>query len=417
MRFTLLAALAWGCTAASEAPVQTATGDVLYVREGYGASCEQIVAVDADSGTRRFDFFVGVFSNNRGIAYRASEVRAGLTELRAVDTATGTTLRTVRIEGAFGQPVASASGEWLALQEHRSGTPHDKTGWDQRLLVFHSGLALPPAEARLRGNYWPQALSDDGRLVYLLENIPPTQPIQSRLLIYDMVLAKVVGPVREEGGGEVELGSAWWRLGPLQSGWTYGFSRDWRKIEALHPSQGAARTVALGGMRSTDPEHAFLWAFASSPDERLVYAVNGATGSILELDAGRVAVLRLAALPRVGALEPSLVERIARFFVPIAEAKRLPVGAAVVSPDGRRLYALAESGLVVIDLSSLSLIARHLSDRTVDSVAVSPDGERLYVTDQLLGKIWRVDARTGVVAGEVNGARKPCGVLWVVRRD
>ncbi|HEX9369457.1 MAG TPA: hypothetical protein VF897_00550, partial [Roseiflexaceae bacterium] len=91
----------------------------------------------------------------------------------------------------------------------------------------------------------------------------------------------------------------------------------------------------------------------------------------------------------------------------------LPVGEAVVSPDGKTLFALGARGLLVIDTSDLTLRGRYLPDLMLSSVALSADGARLYIVSAEQSKIIQLDTATGATLAEISGARQPSGVLRV----
>jgi len=72
-----------------------------------------------------------------------------------------------------------------------------------------------------------------------------------------------------------------------------------------------------------------------------------------------------------------------------------PTTAAVISPEGYRLYAVAEAGIVVVDTTTLGLKAHLVPDRAVRSIALSSDGRRLYALSLDGAKLWALDAMSG----------------------
>ena len=147
-------------------------------------------------------------------------------------------------------------------------------------------------------------------------------------------------------------------------------------------------------------------------DGSKLYAANGALGVVAELDTAQLKVRRTAALPLPTASSRPLTT-LARWLVPAAEAKRIPVGGVALSPDEQTLYALGEKGLLAINTSDFSLRGRYLEDWTIDSVALSPDGARLYAVSAERGTIVRLDAATGTGQTIVTGVDRPWGVLRV----
>jgi S-adenosylhomocysteine hydrolase len=69
---------------------------------------------------------------------------------------------------------------------------------------------------------------------------------------------------------------------------------------------------------------------------------------------------------------------------------------------------------MVVYTGDLSLHARYLTDRLVDSVAVSDDGQRLYVASG--GRITKVEAATGRPLGILDSAPAALGLLAVGSR-
>jgi len=72
-----------------------------------------------------------------------------------------------------------------------------------------------------------------------------------------------------------------------------------------------------------------------------------------------------------------------------------PTTAAVISPEGYRLYVVAEAGIVVVDTATLGLKGHLVPDRPVRSIALSTDGRRLYALSLDGTKVWALDAMTG----------------------
>jgi len=79
--------------------------------------------------------------------------------------------------------------------------------------------------------------------------------------------------------------------------------------------------------------------------------------------------------------------RLAHFFFPVAEAKRYLRGGALLSPDGRTLYAAGTKGIAVIDTGTLAVTSLWASALQFSTFALTLDGARLYGIDDLTGKI------------------------------
>src|SRR5439155_1283910 len=81
---------------------------------------------------------------------------------------------------------------------------------------------------------------------------------------------------------------------------------------------------------------------------------------------------------------------------PIVDLKQVELStAAVTPPEGYRLYAVAEAGVVVVDTATLGLKAHLVPDRAVRSIALTADGRRLYARSLDGTKLWALDAMSG----------------------
>jgi len=140
------------------------------------------------------------------------------------------------------------------------------------------------------------------------------------------------------------------------------------------------------------------WSMLLDPKHSRLFAVNGAGGVVSEVDTSALTVLR------------SNIE-----LVPAAATlTTAPVHPAGLSPDGTRIYAAAEQGVIVIYTGDLSVRAWYLTDRLVDSVAVSADGQRLFIASG--GTITKVEAATGRPLGTLASAPAALGLIGVGSR-
>jgi hypothetical protein len=143
-----------------------------------------------------------------------------------------------------------------------------------------------------------------------------------------------------------------------------------------------------------------------------VYAVNPALGVIDEVDA-LGGVFRRAGQITVTRAQDDGFAALGRLLFPVADAKRYIRGGAVLSPDGRTLYAAGTTGIAVIDTASLASRAPWATDSSFDSFTLSPDGVRLYGINDQFGKIRIVRTTDGAVLGEIKPASYPGEVVRV----
>src|SRR5262249_57273532 len=104
----------------------------------------------------------------------------GKTTIWVTDPATGQRIRETRVDGAFGLAGTSPGGRWLGLQAEVSEAERkafDKDGhWKSQFLILDGDLKAPPDKITLDGNFWFDALADDGGALYLIDNLPPVDP-------------------------------------------------------------------------------------------------------------------------------------------------------------------------------------------------------------------------------------------------
>jgi predicted alpha-1,2-mannosidase len=95
----------------------------------------------------------------------------------------------------------------------------------------------------------------------------------------------------------------------------------------------------------------------------------------------------------------------------------IPVGrepeAAVMSPDGRRLYVADQGdGVVsVIDTASEEVAAKAKAGSQLTGIAITPDGKTMWVADGRGGAVVPIDATTMKVGKPVRVGRFPVGVV------
>jgi DNA-binding beta-propeller fold protein YncE len=164
------------------------------------------------------------------------------------------------------------------------------------------------------------------------------------------------------------------------------------------------RVVRVGvpmDQTSSDFEKYLLWSIGVAPSGDKVYAINPALGVVDEIDA-RALALRRTAKMTVSRSDADALAAVVRFFFPVADAKRYVTSGAVFSPDGQRIYAVAEKGLAVIDAVTLSSQAWQSDNREFDGLALTADGQRLYAVSNTNGIMSIIAASDGARLGELR---------------
>ncbi len=363
-----------------------AGAEVVYLHQG-----NSLTILDGATGQIRAERPWGVPSPDWKQLYTVSE--GPVTRVEALDVASGEVLRQTALDGPFHSPSVDVSGAAGGLS--RNGTTLVLEGRRApagpavtRFAVLDTSFDRPTQYVDLAGWFEFDALSPDGRSLYLIEHLPPpADAVAYRVRLYDVASGRLrPEPLVEKGKFPTEPMYGWRgaQLASPNDGWVYTFYANHAHgfIHALDTASGSVICIdlphdwALAGNS---------WGLAASPYGRSLFAANSDMGvAALVQD---FQVKRQARLP-----EPSA----ALFDAPVAEAKEVRAGAAV-SPDGRFLYAVDRKGVAVIDAGNLQYITRYLPDRRLSSISLSPDGSTLYALDEAGRRLTRLEARSGAV--------------------
>jgi len=326
------------------------------------------------------------------------------TTVRGIDPATGVDQASFVLDGQWSVPASygpapsglSANGKWMVLvaPPHATGT-----------LMVNRFAVVDLANKRLdrvvtaNGDVGFDAVSDDGRNLYLVEHLVPAPHYAVRVASFngaglqDGVLGQIKTAEPEVMNGlyhaSVAVGADWFLS-------LYSNPGRGPFIHALNTTQLYAQCIL--NMPDVPVALRPAWSMLLDPKHSRLYAVNGAGGVVSEVDTSALTVLR------------SNIELAAT----AATLTTAPLHPAALSPDGTRIYAAAEHGVIVIYTGDLSVRTRYLTDRLVDSVAVSDDGQRLYVASG--GTITKVEAATGRPLGTLASAPVALGLLAVGSR-
>ena len=439
----VLALLVAGCSAQAVAPRPSATpvsipsatetprptnasNDVLYVRSNGGADAT-ILAIDARTGQTLRTVNDGAVSADGGAVYWAESVNGGTkTTIHLADLASGKELRSFTVDGHLrpaGNPETlspladdgrlTSDGRHLALMNF----PIKLDGeWLTKIAVVstETGAIESSAEFRGQSTYNFVTFAPDGRSLFLEQYGDGV----TRMRVFDAATGKLLDP---SGQGLTTTGfrtaavlspdgHSMFRL-DIGSQTTNCTLTDGPKctpngtppyVVALDLTTRRATQLTLPAAQvSSDFEKYLLWSLAITPDGSTLYAVNPALGVIDEVDARQMSLRRTAPIT-VARSGDDVLATIARFFFPVVDAKRYLIGGAMLSPDGRTLYAAAHDGLAVIDTASLASRAVWQQAHQFDTLRLSSDGRRLYAMDNMKGKLVMIDTTTGATLGEVK---------------
>jgi hypothetical protein len=394
--------------------------DAVYVRQSGNGQTALISVIDARSGAVLRALPNGVVSADRSTLYRAELLNGGSqTRVSAIDLPTGREVRAFTINGAFstssaldGSAGLSGDGRWLVLARDTI-----KLGdqWISGFAVLNTAVGAVSGRVELKSTstYAYAGVAPDGGSLFLQEQGDSAV----RLRVWDFSTAAFLP--------DAVIGAQWdgrqqgFATVPLSTGdatsvvWLDTGKGSGPVVRVLELGTKRVTTIALpDGQRSDDFEKYLLWSLALSRDGTTLYAVNPALGFINELYP-RAGVLHRTNRINVTRDPSGGLAALARSFFAVTEAKRYIRGGAVLSHDGRTLYAAGTKGIAVIDTATLGSRATWAADTSFDSFTLSPDGARLYGISDQVGKIRVMRTTDGAVLGEIKPASYPGEVVRI----
>ncbi len=335
--------------------------------------------------------------------------------LRALDPSSGATVAQTRVPQLFDWPQLnfcpenvsplSPNGAWMALES----VERDPQVWlptgvaavtRTHYLIVDTGFKDQPRQVDLNGRWAFDALSNDGRRLYLLQYEAQPPDAHYRVRLYDVAAGDLTPSAivdEREGGAGMFGGSRLSAIPSPDGGWLYGlylFGKKGPFIHVLNLSQPIAWGIDLpdGGRQNSEAQ--LLWSLAMSPDGNRLYAVNGGLGIVAEVVPGNPPRVRRKADFKVRPPQTSSFLGLVRN----AEAKRILFGGAALSPDGKTLYAIGDDAVYLIDTVKLSVSRHLLAGLALESLALSPDGSVLFATSFQERLLARVDLRRGITS-------------------
>lgn len=330
----------------------------------------------------------------------------GRTTVRNVVVQPGLGGPEVVIDGAWRLPTVgpdplpvglSADGSTLVLVDG-APTAGSKAKATSRFAVLSAvPLAGPARIVTLPGRFDYDALSPDGRTLYVVEHLDTEEGGRYQVRAVEVATGKLVDGVIVDKRN-IDEAMAGYPLAQVRRpeglALTLYQGLEHPFIHALNTAEAWAVCIDLPSNGADDAAAATDWGLAQAPDGRSVYAVNATLGFVADVDPGELGVRRSAILKPLAA--GGIV--LAKF----GHQAGGPTGRVVVGPDGQTVYAAGAGGILAIDASTLREAAAFLKGTAVDALAVTPDGGTLYALQQD-GHIVKLDARTGTLLGTVPG--------------
>ena len=390
--------------ALSTASPRVDTKDVVTIRQN-DARAAKLVARSVPTGAVVRELPDGVLLPDRRTIVSVGDSGGG-TKLTVFDRLTGAELRASTLadrwtfRGGVAGPVAlSGNGKWLALVGSAYNYTDPTGKWTARstFAVVDTAFSGSPRVIQMEGNYVVDSISDDGRSLYLIENKPNDRPTTSVLRVYDLASGTLMDlqgdPLPQMTGfraDPVRIGSAAYSLITVGHGAPY--------LVRLNLDSRNARVVRIPTEKYPPGELDELWSLVATRDGRTLYVANPAA-VVNEIDAASLTVRRTAKLS--AAPDPTRFGALARWLMPIADAKMLLRAGAILSPDERTLYLIGVDGIRRVETRTLGPLPFEASG-TFSDMSFSSDGRFIYALNALGRWMHVIDAQSGAPLRQVD---------------
>src|SRR5256886_7333734 len=340
------------CGRANATTHPAAAGYLIFLEGGFSNAGESVKVLDSGTGTVVRELPIGTPAADWSRYYVVTHL-TGSPQLKAIDPASGRTIAQATVPAgyslpniAFQGPTAgiSPNGQWLALTRNSSSVTN--------FLVGSSSLTDSFKTIRVDGDFVFDALSNDGKSLYLIQKMKDANHYQVRL--YDVAAGALMPqPVVDKRESNEPMNGIRGDSAADANGnyvYTVYIREGGPFIHALPLDEPIAWCVDLPSTSSRDIERQFHWALALSHDGRTLYAANEALGKIAVMAPGEpptivrtgpLALNRNLPLPLAGdGRDGGLLTD--------AEAKGPRIGGPALSADGRTLYTFANVGVVAL---------------------------------------------------------------------
>jgi len=297
--------------------------------------------------------------------------------------------------GADPVPVGvSADRSTLVVVE--ADVAHGTAGADRaksRFAVLDAHLSGrdEPRIIELDGAFDYDALSPDGSLLYVAQQIPGTLEGRYQVRVVETATGRLRPDVIVDKRNVNEQMAGY----PIdQSRHPDGMvltlyrGAEHPFVHALSTVDAWAVCIDLPDRGLDDADAAADWGIAALGTADV--AVNATLGIAVDIDPTGLDVRRVAAF------EPSAAAafRLAKF----GHGDLGPSGRRVAaSPDGTGFYTAGAGGVVRLGIKGLTVEQRYLVGTAVDAIAITPDGASIFALTRTGGRIARLDASTGAV--------------------
>lgn len=378
--------------------------DLLYIQEG-----DRIVLRHAATGEARAQVPWGAPDPGWETVYSRIDLQDRRTVVHAHAMGSDRTRWSVELKehfvipttGMSGRPAGmSADGRTLVLSQRVLESP-------SRFALLDTTFERPPHYLELPGRFTYDAISPDGRSIYLIEYFDPDgghdQPYGVR--VYDRIEDKVLtGYIADKANGHERMrGTRVEQIATPDGSWAYTLYENHHHGPFIHALD--TRNLSAICIDLPDAPRGQDWTMVLSPDGQRLLAANWSAGKVIEVDLKNFKAKRSLSLPQPWTWLPQ---------VPVSYAKPHYRQAVAISPDGATLYVVGPNkGVTAVDTREMKVKATLATDWGVESIAISPDGSRLYGVHMGHGRLLHIDTRTGNVASAVTLRWSPQSILRV----
>jgi hypothetical protein len=293
------------------------------------------------------------------------------TSLVDTDPQTGTTQNAILLPGSYHLPPAtitgvpggtSPDGRWVVVESFVGPANSVPTATD--MLMIDTAASKVMHRVKLNGYFHFDAVSNDGLRLYLIQYLNGKEYY---VRLYDVSAgaldANIV--VDKSDGNQAMAGIRLSGIATPDGHWLYSMyvrENESPFIHALSLDGPFAFCLDLPGNGYATSEAEMHWSLAMNRAGSRLYAVNGATGVVAEVD--------------ISSQYNPQVTRTAH--ITGGRSAKAGANAAELSPDGKTLVTAGATGIEWIDTGSLAVRMSALGDWHVWSLGLSPDGSMVY---------------------------------------
>jgi hypothetical protein len=377
-----LAVVVAACAANPQSP--RGSGDKLYEAVA-GGKAPMLAVIDSRSHSADRKLALGVPSPDWKHVYTT----AGMS-LVDTDPATGDTVSTLQLNGAYHLPAATANGmpgglspdgRWLVVERFDGADAQMPTA--THMLVIETSAMKVRHQVDLAGYFEFDAVDDNDINLFLIQHLNGREYY---VRLYDLTSGSLTANivVDKSDGNQAMAGLRLSGVATVGGHWLFSmYVREHEApfIHALSLDGPFAFCLDLPGSGYLDDPNQMNWSLAMSKDGSRLFAVNPAAGTVALVDTGANGA-------------PSVI-RTARF-------QALPGRAVMASNSamvrGGTLIAGGSSGVVWIDTEHLTLSDRSVEGWPIAGLGLSVDGNSLYAVSDA-GRIGVISLASHEVTG------------------